>query len=125
MQLDAAPESSVNIVVEGTRLRIYFDYEQDTQTDEDGNAIENCYKCENVDLVGTRSYGSIISAVVASKYSNDDVTAIMANKGLADDADSDITDEKRTEYLQDYSDFQSWRAHAKEVAKEAIALLDA
>ncbi len=120
---NGAPEGGVAVVIEGTRLRIFFDYEKQEQVSTDDVEVDNAYVCENVDLVGTRSYGAIIAAIVSAQYTADDVTAIIANKALADDSDSDISDEKREEYLADYTTFQTWRAHAKEVAKTVLTLI--
>jgi hypothetical protein len=122
------PTDGINTVEEGSLLRIYFDYAvyDMAQTDESGNEtkVENSYSCENVDIDGKRDYSSIVAAIVSSKYSNDDVTAIIANKALADDSTSDITDAKRTEYQTEYTNFQTWRSHAKDVADKVISKLE-
>jgi hypothetical protein len=119
------PTDGFKVVEEGSLLRIYFDYnKEESVTEEDGTTIDDNYSCENVDIDGKRDYSSIVAAIVSSKYSNDDVTAIIANKALADDSTSDITDAKRTEYQTEYTNFQTWRSHAKEVADKVISKLE-
>ncbi len=118
------PTSGVQVIKEGTRLRIFFDFEEEQNPATDPDELEGCpdnfYVCENIDIEGDQSYGAIISGIVNGRYSNDDVQAIMANYELAKDETSTITEEKRAEYIQDYQTWQEWRAHAKAVAKEVM-----
>lgn len=117
------PQSGVSAIVEGTLLRLYFDFEEVPAVTTDDETIPACLSAENVDITTGKDYGSIVAAIVNSKYSNDDVQAIFADKGLADDSESTITDEKRAEYLEDYNTFQQWRVKAKEVAVKALEIL--
>lgn len=71
-----------------------------------------------------RTYNDIVSAIVSDKYSNDDVQAIIANYTEVMDEDSDIDEEKREEYISEYSDYQQWRKHAKAIANEVLEHLD-
>lgn len=73
-------------------------------------------------IVPTLGYANIVSAIVRERYDGDAVQAILANKALADDKDSNITDEKRREYKEDYAAFQAWRVKAKGVASEIVEL---
>lgn len=122
------PQGGINTIVEAGLLRIFFDYEKDetVRTDIEGNETEpneNAYICELVEVQAPHTYPRIVSAIVDSKYSTSDVTAIIANHAIAVDESSSITDEKRDEYLQDYTTFQELRSHAKEVAKSVLTLI--
>ncbi len=127
-----APANDINVVVEGSLLRLYFNYKQETTSDSsDGSTIKNgdtegtAYSAQNIDIPGgNRDYASITAAIVNDKYDSNDVQAIIANKALADDIKSDITDTKRAEYLQEYNDFQAYREKAKEIATKAVAILE-
>lgn len=66
---------------------------------------EGGYTCSSV-TVPDLHYGTVVSAVIRSRYSQDDVEAIQLNY-LADPSRHDEFDE-----------LQAWRAHAKEVARE-------
>lgn len=117
-----APMGDLKIVNEGNVLRLFFDWQLEEPVEEDADLS---YRCENIDVVGDRDYGSIISAIVNGRYSPDDVQAIMANYELAKDSGSNITEEKRAEYIADYAAFQEWRAHAKDVATRVLMQLNA
>ena len=75
------------------------------------------YKIYSVQLGREFAYGSIISAIIAMRYSNDEITAISLNYLNKDNA----SDEKMTEYIEEYQGLQEWRSMAKEVAASAIA----
>lgn len=75
------------------------------------------YKIYSVQLGREFAYGSIISAIIAMRYSNDEITAISLNYLNKDNA----SDEKMTEYIEEYQSLQEWRSMAKEVAASAIA----
>lgn len=127
------PESGIICIEEGAILRVYFDInpyervvsenepEQDQNQNED-ESVAPMYVCENVDVEG-RTYGDIVSAIVNDRYSADDVQALQANYIEAKDPESTISDEKREEYLIEYSDFQAWRKRAKEVANAVLEIL--
>jgi len=72
--------------------------------------------------VKSLDYATLVSAIIESRYSNDEVSAIMLNSLEALDLTSSITDEKRADYLAEYADLQAWRAHAKEIAREVASL---
>lgn len=70
---------------------------------------------------GVWSYGSIIAAIVDSKYSPNELQAINANMmGVLSDCFSDFPSEKIEEYKQECRELALWRDHAKEIAKEAL-----
>lgn len=107
----------VEIIKEGTLVRLFFDFEKIDQ-EIDGEVIENLV-CENVDVIG-ESYDQIVGAIICDKYDMNKREAIMSNYEDAKDANSDITEEKRTEYVNEYTLFQAYRKHAKEIAKEVV-----
>jgi hypothetical protein len=104
---------TMNVIKEGTLLRIFFDYE-DVSSDD-----EKKYICENVDVEG-RSYAEIVSALIRSKYEQSKVEAIIANHEMAKDTTSNLTDAKRAEYIAEYNDYQAFRVRAKEIANNVI-----
>lgn len=133
-QFPTIPESGVIAYSEGNILRIFFDItaaasapaelgasEEDVEVEAD---IPQTYDCIQVDVKGGRSYGDIVSAIVNDKYSNDDVQAIIANHTEATDTTSEIPEAKREEYLSEYSAYQQWRKHAKEIATTILEQLD-
>lgn len=124
MNIDVAPSDNIMTEKEGNLLRLYFDFQKEEVHDMDGN-IDNSvsqYSCQNVDIRGDHGYGSIVNAIMNDKYTPDQVQAIMFNHELAKDEESDITEEKRTEYLVEYQALQQYRAHAKEIA--SLVLID-
>ena len=114
------PQSGVKVTVEGAILRLLFDFSQATPAE--GEVATDIYNCESVDVNG-RTYGDIVSAIVNDRYSADEVQAIMANYAEALDSSSEITAEKRAEYLAEYEGYQAWRKHAKEIAAEVVSNL--
>ena len=119
-QMTELPQSGVKVTVEGAILRLLFDFSQATPAE--GEVATDIYNCESVDVNG-RTYGDIVSAIINDRYSADEVQAIMANYAEALDGSSDITAEKRAEYLAEYEDYQTWRKHAKEVAHTVVSEL--
>ena len=120
------PENGIYAFQEGALLRMYFDFEKcEVAKDEEGNEIEGApkdlYNAYNVDVVSPFSYGNIVSAIVNDKYTADDVQALQANYIEAKDAESDISAEKREEYLAEWQEFQAWRAKAKDIAVTVLA----
>ena len=104
---------------EGNLLRIFFDFAEETYTDNDGKQ-QNRLSCQSVDVNGN-SYDAIINAIITDKYSDDKKDAIILDYRLITE-DTTLSDAKKTEYTTNYNSFQAWRAHAKEIAKEILAL---
>ena len=123
------PASGIEVIKEGDMVRLFFDFAKaettssDSADTESGETKVEQSSCTNIDIVGAVDYSSIVSAIVNGKYNNNDVQAIIANYELAKDSSSDITDDKRTEYLNDYAEFQTYRAHAKEIANQVLTLI--
>lgn len=120
--ISSIPESGVLVVIEGLLTRLFFDFTPVVPPNEEEPAPEDLYECESIDVEG-REYGEIISAIVKSRYNFDSNEALNANYNLAKDESSSLTPEKRAEYLAEYEAYQSWRVHAKEVAKVAESII--
>lgn len=71
---------------------------------------DDVYSYEYVVIkLGNWNYGGIVSAVVRSRYSQDDVEAIILNGG----------DE---EHRAKYEELQEWRKFAKQLAKSVLCI---
>ena len=79
--------------------------------------------CESID-VDSRNYDRIVAAIVTDHYSSDAYQALIANYQMAKDPEAEISEEKRSEYIQEYESFQAWRAHAKEVAHIVVTEIE-
>lgn len=123
-QMPQLPQNGVDVKVEGRLVRLLFDFTPANPVQEEGQeAPDDLFDCESVDTTD-RTYGGIINAIVNDAYPRDKVDALTANYNLAKDENSSITPEKRAEYLQEYSDFQDYREHAKTIAALAVAKLE-
>ncbi|MDD3229626.1 MAG: hypothetical protein PHE09_10460 [Oscillospiraceae bacterium] len=112
--LDVMPESGVHVIKEGVFTRLFFDFSPHIPAE--GDSFEDEYECENVDVQG-QGYDAVVSAIVKARYTTDTREAIFANYEEAKDAGSDITEDKRAEYVAEYNQFQAWRKKAKQIAK--------
>lgn len=121
-QIQTIPASGVEVILEGVLTRIFFDFTDPIPVG-DETFPEDMKVCESID-VDSRDYGRIVSAIVTDRYSSDAYQALIANYQLAKDPESDISEEKRTEYLQEYEVFQTWRAHAKEIAHTVVTEIE-
>ncbi len=117
------PESGVYVIIEGKLVRLFFDFSEPQVPEGEESYPEDLKACESIDVAGN-SYGDMVSAIINDHYSPDSYQAILANYELAKDKDSEITDDKRKEYIKEYSDFQAWRVHAKEIAHIAITEIE-
>jgi hypothetical protein len=114
------PETEVKVLVEGQTMRLFFDFAQVEGPESPEGETSEQWVGENVDVQSPWSYARIVSAIILDKYDADSRDAIFANLERAKDEDSDLTEEKRQEYIKEYQDYQSYRSHAKEVATEVI-----
>ena len=96
------------------KYQINFDTEELSSEDIDGNTVTT-YRSLYVQ-VKSISYADVISAIIQSRYSDSEITAIVMNNMQANDINSEISQEKRKEYIYEYAELQSWRKHAKEIA---------
>lgn len=123
-QVQALPADGVAITLEGTLLRVLFDFEKVEFPEGDDNHMpkaDDLYYCESIDVNG-RGYGDIISAIVNDRYPTDEKDAIMANYELV--KDNLCPEEKKAEYIAEYQALQSWRTRAKEIAKIITSKLE-
>lgn len=65
--------------------------------------------------LGKPTYDDIVSKIVKTKYSDDEMTALI-NNHLLDDGDE--------EHTAEWKEMQEWRANAKKIAKEAVEQID-
>ena len=96
------------------KYQINFDTEELSREDIEGQPITS-YRSLYVQ-VKSISYTNVISAIIQSRYSDSEITAIVMNNMQANDINSEISQEKRKEYISEYTELQSWRKHAKEIA---------
>lgn len=120
-QMSELPQSGVQVTIEGALMRLLFDFTP-AERHEDESEETDTYNCESVDVHG-RTSGDIIAAIVNDRYSSDSVQAIMANYAEAQDSESEISDEKRAEHIEEYEEYQTWRKHAKEIASTVVSLI--
>jgi len=109
------PVSGVEVVIEGPLTRLFFDFQNPVPREGDPADLK---VCESIDVYG-REYGQMVSAIINDKYNADSTQALTANYELAKDSKSGLTPEKKAEYLAEYAAYQTWRAHAKEIARAA------
>ena len=96
------------------KYQINFDTEELSSEDTEGQPVTN-YRSLYVQ-VKSISYANVISAIIQSRYSDSEITSIVMNNMQANDINSEISQEKRKEYISEYTELQSWRKHAKEIA---------
>lgn len=116
------PELGADFSIEGTLLRVYFNITLVEKAEGVPN-IPNLCSCDMVEIVNDRSYGDIVSAIVNDQYDADDTQALYANLLEARDAESDIEQAKREEYITEYTQYQQFRKKAKEIAKFVVEQL--
>ena len=86
--------------------QIMFNVEAFEMHDEMTEETRTVYKYDYVEVDDINDTDRIISAIVRSRYTQDDVEAIIANHLVSDSTDFD--------------DFQTWRRVAKIVARKKI-----
>ena len=96
------------------KYQINFDTEELSSEDIDGKTVIS-YRSLYVQ-VKSISYADVISAIIQSRYSDSEITSIVMNNMQANDINSEISQEKRKEYISEYTELQSWRKHAKVIA---------
>lgn len=72
--------------------------------------------------VGVWNYGAIVSALVRTKYSEDEVEAIINNNIALIATPSSVSDEESQAKLDEFKQMQEWREKCKARAKELLAL---
>ncbi len=96
------------------KYQINFDTEELSSEDIDGNTVTN-YRSLYVQVTAL-NYSDLVAAIIQSRYPDSEITAIVMNNMQANDINSEISQEKRKEYISEYTELQSWRKHAKEIA---------
>ena len=96
------------------KYQINFDTEELSSEGIEGQPVTS-YRSLYVQ-VKSISYANVISAIIQIRYSDSEITAIVMNNMQANDINSEISQEKRKEYISEYTELQSWRKHAKEIA---------
>lgn len=93
---------------------INFDFEKQT---------DGTFRWATVTLApGIWSYGSIIAAIVDSKYSPNELQAINTNMlGVLAGCFDGFPADKIDEYKLECRKLAQWREHAKEIAKEVLS----
>ena len=101
------------------KYQVNFDTEAINQ-ETDGQTVTT-YRSLYVQVTSL-AYDQLVSAIIQSRYSSNDIEAIMLNNMAAIGNTETLTTEKRAEYVDEYTKLQAWRAHAKEVASEVCSL---
>ena len=102
------------------KYQINFDTEELSSEDTEGQPVTN-YRSLYVQVTAL-NYSDLVAAIVQSRYTSSGIEAIMLNNMSAIGNSETITTEKRSEYVEEYTKLQAWRAHAKEVASEVCSL---
>lgn len=111
------PQMVKNIGLPSNPLfQVCFDTELIESTGPDGK-VSTQYRSHYVH-VDRIEYSTLVSAIVSSRYTSNDVEAIMLNNMEA--SNPSLSVEKKLEYINEYNNLQAWRTHAKEIALEAI-----
>ena len=118
-ELAEAPVGGVSVKSEGAILRVFFDYKKCEAVED----APDMFELETVDVTSGRGYGDVVNAIIVDRYPADARDAVMANYEDAKDVDSDLTADKRAEYIAEYKSLQAWRRRAKEVAGTVMTLI--
>ena len=118
-------DPSVAVFVDNRSASVCFDFGEETVkigTDENGEDIMTQVKyCTHIRYNKT-DYGVLVSEIIKSEYSSDEIEAITLNYTNVIDPNPvvQITDEKREEYINDWAKLQQLRVKAKQIATIVI-----
>lgn len=116
-QFDQRPEL---VEMEGATVRINFDVEEVEQTlppmGDEEPVVKTVFEAYVVRVQQPIDRSKVIDAIVTAEYPNDRMQAVVNNY---------LANQKDAERKQEFNDMQNWRAHAKEIATEAIEVLSA
>ena len=116
-QFDQRPEL---VEMEGATARINFDVEEVEQTlppmGDEEPVVKTVFEAYVVRVQQPVDRSKVIDAIVTAEYPNDRMQAVVNNY---------LANQKDAERKQEFNDMQNWRAHAKEIATEAIEALSA
>ena len=108
---------SFEIIQSGGLYQIMFNFIDVEHVDDEGNvSSEKHCRCDVVE-VDLLDYSTIVAAIIRSKYSQDDVEAILSNYQLCKDGEAET---KCEEYTDKYNAYQDYRVHAKTIAKDVL-----
>ncbi|HZK28294.1 MAG TPA: hypothetical protein VFD00_12240 [Thermoclostridium sp.] len=108
---------SFEIIQSGGIYQIMFNFIDVEHVDEEGNASsEKHCKCDVIE-VEVLDYSTIVASIVRSKYSQDDVEAILSNYQLCKDGEAET---KYEEYTDKYNAYQDYRVYAKSIARDVL-----
>ena len=71
--------------------------------------------------LGEWGYSFVVKAIIYAKYNSDQIEAINSNITRLMFDPEGISEDKASEYRAEALEFQQWRDHAKEIAKEVTA----
>ena len=118
-------DPAVAVFVDNRSASVCFDFGEKTVkigTDENGEDIMTQIKyCTRIRYNKT-DYGVLVSEIIKSEYSSDEIEAITLNYTNVIDPNPvvQITDEKREEYINDWAKLQQLRVKAKQIATIVI-----
>ena len=118
-------DPSVAVFVDNRSASVCFDFSEKTVkigTDENGEDIMTQVKyCTRIRYNKT-DYGVLVSEIIKSEYSSDEIEAITLNYTNVIDPNPvvQITDAKREEYINDWAKLQQLRVKAKQIATIVI-----
>ena len=118
-------DPAVAVFVDNRSVSVCFDFGEETVkigTDENGEDIMTQVKyCTRIRYNKT-DYGVLVSEIIKSEYSSDEIEAITLNYTNVIDPNPvvQITDEKREEYINDWAKLQQLRVKAKQIATIVI-----
>ena len=108
---------SFEIIQSGGLYQIMFNFTEVEHVDEEGEISNDKHcRCDVVE-VEVLDYSTIVAAIIRSKYSQDDVEAILSNYQLCKDGEAL---DKCDEYTDKYNAYQDYRVHAKTIAKDVL-----
>ena len=100
------------IINEQDTIVINFDEAEVTVHDHQKEEDVKAYTYETIRINRSDfNYGGLVSAIIRSRYSSDNVEAIVLNGTNTE------------EHAAEYEALQAWRNHAKEVAKAVLATI--
>lgn len=111
-QVSVTPTPQAILVPQGKYTHLLHGISLVPATEGDGDMhqpMPEHYEAERIEIEGTPDYGTLVSAVVRSCYTADEVEAIVLNG-------SDTPEHKA-----EYEALQQWRTEAKNIAKQVLA----
>ena len=68
------------------------------------------------------NYGTIVSALIRHKYSENEVEAIVSNSLMLMQNPSSVSEEESNEKMNEFNEFQEYREKCKARAKELLSI---